>query len=110
MFLPDAERLGDEPERFISSSISPEASMRLSMATDLLNLRVASSFRAESSSPTFPASSKMRGCCFSEHFHARVGSIELSEVPTGVVCLTDDVDVVCEPKAPGTGVCAGCMP
>ena len=84
--------------------------MRLSMATDLLNLRVASSFRAESSSPTFPASSMMSAFCFSEHFHAGVGSIEFSEAPTGGVCLTDDMDIVCEPKAPGTGVCAGCMP
>ena len=38
--------------------------MRLSMAIDLLNLRVASSFRAESSIPAFPASSRMSDCCF----------------------------------------------
>ena len=47
--------------------------MRLSMATTLLNLRVASSFRAVSSSPTFPASSRMSDCCFSEHVVRKKG-------------------------------------
>lgn len=94
MFLPDSERLDDEPERFISSSISPEASMRLSMAVDLLNLRADSSFRAVSSSPAFPASSRMRDCCFSEHFHAGTVATEVSGAPTGGVCLTDDAGVV----------------
>ena len=84
--------------------------MRLSMATDLLNLRVASSFRAVSSSPTFPASSRMSDCCFSEHFHAGTVATEVSGALAGGVCLTDDVDVVCEREAPGTGFCAGCKP
>lgn len=104
MFLPDAERLDVAPERFISSSISPEASMRLSMATTLLNLRVDSSFRAESFSPVFPASSRMSDCCFSEHFHAGTVSAELSGTLAGGVCLTDDVDAVCDLNAPGTDV------
>lgn len=84
--------------------------MRLSMATDLLNLRVDSSFRAESSSPVFPASSRMSTFCFSEHFNAGTFAIELSGVPTGNPCLTDDEDVACELKAPGTGVGVGCVP
>lgn len=104
MFLPDAERLDEEPERFISSSISPEASMRLSMATTLLNLRADSSFRAVSSNPAFPASPRMRDCCFSEHFHAGTVATEVSGALAGGVCLTDDVDVVCGLKAPGTDV------
>ena len=104
MFLPDAERLDVAPERFISSSISPEASIRLSMATTLLNLRADSSFRAVSSSPAFPASSRMSDCCFSEHFHAGTVAIEVSGALAGGVCLTDDVDVVCEQEAPGTDV------
>lgn len=110
MFLPDAERLDEEPERFISSSISPEASMRLSMATTLLNLRADSSFRAVSSSPVFPASSKMSDCCFSEHFHAGTVAIELSGAPADGVCLTDDAGVVCEQEAPETGLCVACVP
>ena len=52
--------------------------MRLSMATDLLNLREASSFRAESSNPAFPASSRMRDCCFSENFHVGTVATEVS--------------------------------
>ena len=84
--------------------------MRLSMATDLLNLRVASSFRAESSSPDFPASSRMRDCCFSEHFHAGTVAIELSGTLAGGVCLTDDVDIICEQEAPRAGLCVTCEP
>ena len=104
MFLPDAERLVDAPERFINSSISPEASMRLSMATGLLNLRVASSFRAVSSSPVFPASSKMSDCCFSEHFHAGTVATEVSGALAGGVCLMDDVDIICKQEAPGADI------
>lgn len=84
--------------------------MRLSMATDLLNLREASSFRAESASPAFPANSRMSDCCFSEHFHAGTVAIELSGTLAGGACLTDDADVVCGLKAPGTGFCVGCKP
>lgn len=84
--------------------------MRLSMAMTLLNLREASSFRAESSSPVFPANSMMSAFCFSEHFHAGVGSIGPPEAPTGGVCLTDDAGVVCEQEAPGTGLCVACVP
>ena len=110
MFLPDAERLDEEPERFISSSISPEASMRLSMATTLLNLRADSSFRAVSSSPAFPASSRMSDCCFSEHFHAGTVATEVSGVLAGGVCFTDDVDIICEQEAPRAGLCVTCEP
>ena len=78
--------------------------MRLSMATTLLNLRADSSFRAVSSSPAFPASSRMSDCCFSEHFHAGTVSAELSGTLAGGVCLTDDVDIICEQEAPGTDV------
>ena len=78
--------------------------MRLSMVMGLLNLREASSFRAESSSPAFPASSRMSDCCFSEHFHAGTVSTELSGTLAEGVRLTDDVDVVCDLNAPGTDV------
>lgn len=78
--------------------------MRLSMATTLLNLRADSSFRAESSNPTFPASSRMSDCCFSEHFHAGTVAIELSGAPTGGVCLMDDVDIICKQEAPGADI------
>lgn len=110
MFLPDAERLNVAPERFISSSINPEASMRLSMATDLLNLREASSFRAESSNPAFPASSRMRDCCFSENFHVGTVATEVSGALAGGVCFTDDVDIICEQEAPRAGLCVTCEP
>lgn len=84
--------------------------MRLSMATTLLNLRADSSFRAVSFSPVFPASSRMSDCCFSEHFHAGTVSIEVSGAPAGGVCLTDDVDIICEQEAPRAGLCVTCEP